>query len=576
MAAGGRQALGRPGRPGGEQPVTGRSSGGRDVSRQIFQLSARVARIACIRASLHPARPARPAATFNAPRRARHPNGNGPFRAARASARPPALTSSPSARPPAFCFAPSVPPSIPVYPRLPPPPAAPSASVRRPPAAAPPPRPARRDPMALGGSTARPLLVPAADVLAKNMRALESSRKPPAAAASDAGGAPSGKRRAFIGLGAATEQSELEAHTQIRFRRAPDPPSASPLAALLARLSRPPAPAAPDAPPAQASPLTRAFAKVLPPLEKAAAIASRLPDPTLLFLALVLVVLLVERARPHWLHPPLAKAALLLSFLPLFALALLWRKTELFATLREGQNPLSHPAEHRLDGLEADLAQREQRVKKAQEELRKHRAQLDALRKELAKDPHARDPDAVIIPSRKAAAMIAAGALGAGYDAEAAQAVEQRRKEESVKRSREEWRARTEETEDNVNETKESLKLMADHAATAYTKRTRELKTKSGGGGPLRNAERFMNLRKTMSVRREDPATTEEGAVGHRLSRQSERSVAESTTQSVGSNTKRRLNFFRKKKRVPQITSGGDDEGLQPSSDSSRVEAEAT
>lgn len=425
--------------------------------------------------------------------------------------------------------------------------------------------------MALSSQSLK-LLVPAADVLAKNMRAQESARIPPAAAASDAGGAPSGTRRTLIGMGAATEQSQNAIRSKILFRRAVSPPVPSPITTLLAKLF--PKKPSPDASPSHKPPLPSPLAKLIPPLEKAAALASNLPDPTLLFLAQVLLVLLIEQFRPHWLSSLLAKVAIILSFLPLFLLALLWRKTELFATLREGQNPLSHPAEHRLDAQQDDLTRREAAVTAANAELAKNRAQLDALRKELAKDPHAADPAAIIVPSRKAAAMIAAGALGAGYDADAAHAVEQRRKEESVRRSREAWRVRTEETEVHGEEAQESLKLLADHAAKAYTKRTRELKSASGsGGGAMKSAERLINLRKVVHVAgafgmgmgigggKDEPVVIVEDdeatpavvrMASSRVSRRSE-SITGSVANSTVSNGRKRRNFFRKKKRSTNL-----------------------
>lgn len=397
--------------------------------------------------------------------------------------------------------------------------------------------------MALG-STARPLLVPAADVLAKNMRAIESAQ---ASSASTLQHSPSNtvSPTLFMGLGTVSEQEARVKRSKVRFRRATPDSKPNPIGAFFSRIfSSPPSDSTPSSRAPQKSGLQESLEKLLPPLEKASAIASRLPDPTILILALVLTVLLVTRFRPHYLHSIIVKIGVILSFFPLFALALLWRKTELFAQLREGQNPLSHPAEHRLDGLEAELKEREEKVKCAEETLCKNRAQLDALRKELAKDPNSHDPDAVIVPSRKAAAMIAAGALGAGYDPEAAQAVEARRKEESVKRSREEWRMRTEKIEGSVEQTKESLRLMADHAATAYTKRTRELKSRNSSGP--NKAEKLMNLSRLSG------AKNDEEELGRRSSRQSERSTATSMGRSTSS--RRKLGLFRRRRKHQDVS----------------------
>lgn len=420
-------------------------------------------------------------------------------------------------------------------------------------------------------SSARPLLVPAADVLAKNMRALDAARIPPATAASEAGGAPSGTRRTLIGMGVATEGASREARTQIRFRRAADDQGPSALAAFFAKLfpkkknedER-------DAPQAneksKKSAVRKMMNKLLPGLEKASAVATRLPDPMLLSLTFVLLILVVARVRPHWLQSLIVKIIVIIAFMPFFVLAALWQKTSMFVMLRKGQNLLSHPAEQCMDAFETELMEREERVRKAEEELKKNRAQLDGLRKELAKDPNAQNPDAVIVPSRKAAAMIAAGALGAGYDTEAAQAVEQRRRDESVKRSREEWRAKNEEVEGNSEQTKESLKLMANHAATAYRKHTRELKTKSGGSGPAKGVEKLKNLRKAVAAMKNEG--TEEDSLGHGASRHSEVSAA-TTANSVSS--KKRLGLFKRKKRNGEAAETANSEARR--SDVSRLDA---
>lgn len=408
-------------------------------------------------------------------------------------------------------------------------------------------------------SSARPLLVPSADVLAKNMRAQDAARIPPAVAASEAGGASSGTRSTLINMGAATEDASREARTQIRFRRADDDQRPSPFAALFAKLfpkkkteEEERDSDSPDK--SEKSTVPKVLDKVLPGLEKASALATRLPNPVLLYLVLVLLVLIVAQARPHWLQPLIVKILVSFTFAPSFLLAALWKKTNLFVTLRKGQKLLSHPAEHCMDAFEAELIDREERVRKAEEELKKNRAKLDALRKELAKDPNAHNPDAIIVPSRKAAAMIAAGALGAGYDTEAAQAVEQRRREESVKRSREEWHARTEEVEDKADQMKESLKLMADHAGMAYRKRTRELKTKSGGPGNVMSVDRLKNLGKAVASLTKEG--TGEDNLSQRASRHSEVSAATSTANSASS--KKRVGFFKRKKRYAEAAETAD------------------
>ncbi|KAI0562216.1 chemotaxis protein CheA [Gracilaria domingensis] len=402
--------------------------------------------------------------------------------------------------------------------------------------------------MALGGA-ARPLLVPAADVLAKNRRAFDPLDAP----RPDGGADASSSSTLLMTIGALTEGDPRARKNVVRFRAAKPDSKPNPIALLFARLFSGAAGAqSGDASRSgDKSSLASSLHMLWPPLEKASAIASRLPDPTVLFLALVLAVLLINRYRPHWFHSILVKIAVILSFLPLFALALLWRKTELFAQLREGRNPLSHPAEHMLDDLEAELKAREDNVKKAQNTLNANRSKLDALRKELAKDPNATDPTAIIVPSRKAAAMIAAGALGAGYDAEAAHAVEARRREESVKKSREEWRQKAEEVENNVGQTEESVKLLQHHASTAYSKRTREIKIRSASGRP---SERLRALKRApFSGLTHRQTADDDGSPVERLSEHTAASQAHSSASN------KRWSLFRKKRRrtTASMTNGG-------------------
>lgn len=399
--------------------------------------------------------------------------------------------------------------------------------------------------MALG-SAARPLLVPAADVIAKNMSAYD-----PYTSQSGDVDRNSSSATFLMAFGAVTEAESRSRTTTVRFKAAKPDSKPNPLVQLFSRLfSAAPTRASGNASDATAkSALVAKLAKLWPPLEKASTIASRLPDPTVLFLAFVLAVLLVDRYRPHWFQSILVKLAVILSFFPLLALALLWRKTELFAQLREGANPLSHPAEHMLDDLEAELKAREENVKKAEEKLNHNRAQLDALRKELAKDPNAADPNAIIVPSRKAAAMIAAGALGAGYDAEAAQAVEARRREESVKKSREEWRQKTEEVEKTASQTEESVQLLAHHASTAYEKRTREIKTRSST--TPKSGDRLKALKKSPFGSLANRQNTEDSVA--RLTRFSEHT----NISQANSTSRRKWGLFRRKRRSTNASSAG-------------------
>lgn len=393
--------------------------------------------------------------------------------------------------------------------------------------------------------------MPAADVLAKNMRAVES-----AIAASATSPRNSRTERAsptlLMSIGARDEVDVRKSRDRsVRFRRAKPESKANPISALFGRIFASKNKEEGTAAPPEKSGVQKMLEKLFPMLEKAAGLVERIPDPTLLFLALVLVILIVDRYRSHWLDPIPVRIAVVLSFIPLFALTFIWRKKALFTILKQEKNLLTHPAEHRLDGFEADLKAREEKLKKDEDEFKKNREQLDELRKEIFKDAAAHDPDAVIVPSRKAAEMIAAGALGAGFDEEASSAVEARRKEENMKRSRDEWRQRAEEAESKSEVTQERIKLMADHAATAYTKRTKELKTRSnsGMGRPM---DRFMGLRKVVSVvgkKEDDSSSANEG------NRFSEHSLA-STAQSTAS--RRRLGLFRRKRRNTGLTQEND------------------
>lgn len=258
-----------------------------------------------------------------------------------------------------------------------------------------------------------------------------------------------------------------------------------------------------------------------------------------------LAILILRWVRPNWLKPLVVRIPLsILLFIPVL-LSALWKRGGLFTIIREGRPLRTHPAELRLDGPEAEVRAREIEVEKALETLRKNEAKLDALKKELAKEGNARNADGQIIPSRRAAEMIAAGALGTGFDAETAAEVEQRRREENVRRSREEWRARAELAEEDY-EMKERLRLLADHAATAYTKRTKELKTRTSPGGATFTDKIGSNLRNKINAGR-SAALRQFDEDHFRMSRHSERSMP--VSGGGGSTSRRRLTFFRRKRR---------------------------
>lgn len=394
------------------------------------------------------------------------------------------------------------------------------------------------------GPSSRPLLVPAADVLAKNMHAQEEAR---GVHGLMTGTSDEKTPNLLMGLGTKSETKTLRRHKQARFRRASTSTQSNPLVALISRLfgaksANGQSKDSEESEAKEASPPR--FMKLMPPLEKASGIISKAPNPLIIFLVLTLVVIIIDRVRPQWLR--FFAVQLVVTFLlwACFLLALIWRKTALFVMIREGRSLYTHPADHRLDGAEADVKAREQRVHSALETLKSNQSKLDALKKELAKEGNVRNADGFIVPSRRAALMITEGALGAGFDAANAQEVEQRRREENMKKWREEWRARAEQTENDRLETNESLKLMADHAATAYTKRTRELKTKQSPTSKGA-ADKFLNLPKKLHA---STVTHLLDARAPRSSRHSERSVQHSGADTSVT-THRRHTMFRLRRR---------------------------
>lgn len=395
-------------------------------------------------------------------------------------------------------------------------------------------------------TSSRPLLVPAADVLARNMRAIEQTSERSGALDGSESSAPS----LFMGLGAFNEDSARKVrHKEARFRSAAATAKPNPLTSLITRLLAQKTPSdkqqqSQTSPSATVSQPTR-LQKLIPTLEKAVPLVSRLPDPLFVMVSQTLVILIIRWVRPHWLKPLAVRIPLcVLLFIPIL-LSALWKRGGLFTIIREGRPLRTHPAELRLDGPEAEVLAREVQVEKALETLRKNEAKLDALKKELAKEGNSRSADGQIIPSRRAAEMIAAGALGSGFDAETAAEVEQRRREENVRRSREEWRARAELAEDDY-EMKERLRLLADHAATAYAKRTKELKTRTSPGGATFTDKIGSNLRNKINAGR-SAALRQFDEDHFRMSRHSERSMP--VSGGDGSTSRRRLTFFRRKRR---------------------------
>lgn len=397
--------------------------------------------------------------------------------------------------------------------------------------------------------SSRPLLVPAADVLAKNLRAQEHARGARGFTSTSASDTVASSL--LMNLGAKSESSELVAkNKQARFQRASTKSGlASTIMLSVSRLlagkstdKKAPSSASvsenkPAGPPR--------FAKLMPPLEKASTITSRLPSPMMIFLAVSVFIILIDRVRPRWLHfVPVQVCLTLLLFVPLI-LAVVWRHGDLFSMIREGCSLFTHPAEHRLDGVEGELKVREEQIRNALDTLKKNQGKLDSLRKELSKPGNLLNGDGCIVPSRKAAVMIADGALGAGFDPVSAHEVEQRRREENMKRWRAEWRAKTDQMDWNNDDSKDDFeKQMEDHAHTAYPKRTKELKTKASPTGGKSDKFNFRNM--VASARALDDKV-------RRTSRHSE-GVPSGAGSSLGH---RRLSLFRRRRRetAPELDS---------------------
>lgn len=403
-----------------------------------------------------------------------------------------------------------------------------------------PPAASRMAPMS-PSSSSRPLYVPPADVLAKNLRAQELARGARGFTSTSASDTVASSL--LMNLGAKSESSKLAARNkQARFQRASSKkglPSTVMLA--VSRLLAGKASADKQASSSSSTHETKSspprFAKMMPPLEKAANISSRLPSPMMIFLAISVFIIVLDRVRPRWLHlVPVQVLMTLLLVIPL-VLAIVWRHGDLFHMIREGCSLFTHPAEHRLDGVEGELNVREERMRNATASLKKNQAKLDTLRKELSKPGNVLNGDGCIIPSRKAAVMIADGALGAGFDPVSAHEVEQRRREENMRRWRAEWKSKTDQTDWSNDETKENLeRQMEDHAHTAYSKRTKELKTKASPTGG--KSDKF-NFRNMVAAARDFENNV------RRASRHSE-----GLPSGAGSsNDRRRMSLFRRRRR---------------------------
>lgn len=380
---------------------------------------------------------------------------------------------------------------------------------------------------------ARPLLVPAADILAKNKRAQEQHGRKEGLSSTTDPTSPT----LFLGFSSISDSRKLsERQKNARFRRA-TPSGPNPLAALLSKLLSFSKRSTSTNTTQNTENTPSTAVKVATACKKVATISSRAPDPTIIALVETMLILIVKRFRPHWFDYLGVKVLTPLLLVVPLILAIFWRKAEFFKMIREEKSILTHPAEHRLDGLEAELNAREQRVRAAEETLKKDRLMLDDLKKELRKKGNIVNSDGIIVPSRRAAEMIVAGALGPGYDPATAHEVENRRRLENVQKCRQQWRQLAECSHQDVDKTRESLQLLAAHAARAYSDQTKALKIQTGNANSP--SDKLAEFKKIIST--VNPARGSEDS--RRNTMQSDRSTGDST------DSRRRITFFRKKRR---------------------------
>lgn len=324
-------------------------------------------------------------------------------------------------------------------------------------------------------SSARPLLVPAADVLAKNMRAQEQHSQYEQVCETNI------PTQFFLGVAMSHAQKFSKRQKHARFQRAA-PSVSNPLFSLgtkiitfFSKQSSSPSTISTDT--QMAPPLT---VKVATFCEKISGIVSNLPHPTIIFLAESLIVLSIRKMRPHWFDILAVQIVFPIILLVPLVLAVFWRRSELFKMIRDQHAIFSHPAERRLDSVDAALTAREQLVLAAQKCLKRDNEQLAQLKKVLKEKDNIVNADGIIIPSRKAAVLIVNGALGAEYDMRTGQGTELQRRLENVQKFREQYRKLVEDSE-SLKEN-QGLHLMNEHASMEYSEKTKELKLHSSNG----------------------------------------------------------------------------------------------
>lgn len=320
------------------------------------------------------------------------------------------------------------------------------------------------------GTNAAPLLVPSADVTAKNLRASVQSRSASATYNYDSDGRLQRRAVSILDRLTSTGRSASESDVPKFTRFVDENPgllvrARSLIKRLRARRS------------AEPKKVSASMNKPLRTLARACELLNYSPlPPIVFFLGTVCITVIFNILRPTAIHrrfpaiTPLLDGLLVLTAL----LSILWKREGMLHALSRGEHPYRHPVDSCLEPYAEYIAGRAAEVKAGREELKQNHAQLDALRRELAKDPAAADPNAVLKPNKHAAAMIKAGALGAGYDAEKAAEAERLRKEESLRRSHQHWRERS-----GSASMDDALEKLQSHAATGYRKHTKELKMRA-------------------------------------------------------------------------------------------------
>jgi hypothetical protein len=131
----------------------------------------------------------------------------------------------------------------------------------------------------------------------------------------------------------------------------------------------------------------RAAAEATPALVKAKEAVCKLPDPTLLFMALLSAILLVHGARPDALRTWAARVLVPLALAPTVVASALWRRTRVIWLKREDGSLLSaaapFPNAPLLVSKGQKLREREAALAKSEAELAAGQRRLEAQREDV-------------------------------------------------------------------------------------------------------------------------------------------------------------------------------------------------